>query len=337
MRGMVILVSLLFSIFGILYPAPAQAGVFDEIRSLWQGTAEASSSQSGKSVQTMPLLKPAMNIDPNPAKGGGEITIVDDEALLPDEGPLGTMADIEKPKNQSISIYVVREGDTLSGIAHMFGVTTNTIKWANDIPPSGTIRIGQTLTILPITGLKYTVKKGDTLASVAKQHGADADEVANYNNLEGALVAGVEIIIPNGEITAPSVKAVAKSAPSGGVSVASSGFFSNPLPGGRRTQGVHGYNGVDLAAPVGTPVVASAAGEIIIAKNNGGWNGGYGNYIVITHDNGTQTLYAHESSVIVGLGQRVVKGQVIGYVGQTGKATGPHVHFEIRGGPRNPF
>ena len=152
----------------MLYPAPTKAGILDEVRSLWQSKAEASSSQVTKSVQTMPLLKPAMNIDPNPAKGGGDVTIVDGEALVPEEGPAGTMADIEKPKNQSISIYVVREGDTLSGIANMFGVTTNTIKWANDIPPSGTVRIGQTLTILPVTGVKYTVKKGDTMASIAK-------------------------------------------------------------------------------------------------------------------------------------------------------------------------
>lgn len=319
-----------------LYPAHAQAGVLDEIRGLWQGKAEASSSQTTKSVQAMPLPRPAMNIDPNPAKGGGDVMIVDGAALLPAEGPSGTIADIEKPKNQSISIYVVREGDTLSGIAQMFGVTTNTIKWANNIPPSGTIRIGQTLTILPVTGVKYTVKKGDTLASVAKQFGGDADEIANFNGLE-SLAVGSEIIIPDGEMAvAAAPKGVAK-AVSTGNAASYAGYYMRPLTGGVRTQGVHGYNGVDLAASVGTPILASASGDVIVAKDDGAWNGGYGNYVVISHGNGSQTLYAHQSSVIVGLGQHVVQGQVIGYVGATGKATGPHVHFEIRNGPRNPF
>lgn len=333
--GYVPLAALLISLVigGMTYPSSAQAGVFDEIRGFWQGKAEASSFQ-GTSVQSMALPKPAMNIDPNPGKGGGDVTIVDSEALLPEEGPSGTMADIEKPKNQSISIYVVREGDTLSGIARMFGVSVNTIKWANDIPPSGTIRIGQTLTILPITSVKHTVKKGDTLESIAKHYKADATEIANYNQIEGTLVAGTEIIIPDGEIAAPPA---AKTKPSGaGASVATSGGYTNPVPGARRTQGIHGYNGVDLAAPIGTPILAAAAGEVIVARH-GGYNGGYGSYVVIRHTNGTQTLYAHMSAVNVGIGQSVGAGEVIGRVGSSGRSTGAHLHFEIRGGPRNPF
>lgn len=315
-------------------PAPAQAGILDEFRSILQSKADASSNSSSKSVQSMPLPKPAMNIDPNPAKGGGDIVIVDREAVVPEEGPAGTIADIERSKNSSISIYVVREGDTLTGIAKMFGVSPNTIKWANDLSAKGTIRVGQTLTILPVTGVKYTTKNGDTLTSIAKKFGADSDEIATFNALDSALVAGTEIIIPDGEIAAPPVsRSVARSS-AGATSYA--GYFLRPIAGGVRTQGVHGYNAVDLAAAVGTPVVASAAGEVIVAKE-GGWNGGYGSYVVIKHANGTQTLYGHESSVIVGVGQSVVQGQVIGYVGATGKATGPHVHFEIRGGPRNPF
>ena len=333
--------------FTLFYPAQTKAGVFDDVKSLWQGKAEASSSVVSKSVQTMPLPKPAMNIDPNPAKGGGDVIIVDDSALVAEEGPAGTIADIEKPKSSSISLYVVRPGDTLSGIARMFGVTANTIKWANDIPPSGTIRVGQTLTILPVTGVKYTVKKGDTLASVAKKFGSDATEITNYNGIEGDLAVGTEIIIPNGEIAAPPPvsKSVARSGGASSVLEAAkystsaeySGYYIAPLASYKKTQDIHGYNGVDLAAPAGSPILASATGNVIVAKNNGAWNGGYGNYVVIQHGNGTQTLYSHASSVIVGVGEHVIQGQVIGYEGQTGKATGPHVHFEIRGGPRNPF
>lgn len=323
-------------VLGMFYPSHAAALTLGDFQTFFRSKAEASVSQNrSPSVQAMPVLEASMS--PNPAKGGGDITIVDDEAVLPDEGPAGSILDIEKPKNSSISIYVVRPGDTLSQIANMFDVTINTIIWANNIPKSAGIKPGQTLTILPVTGVKYTVKKGDTLASVAKQYHGDAEEIAQYNGIKGTLVVGSQIIIPDGEVVAvaaaPKTKSAAVSS-SGTVSYA--GYYMRPIVGGIRTQGIHGYNGVDLAAPVGTPLLASAAGDVIVSKE-GGWNGGYGSYVVIRHDNGTQTLYSHASSVIVGIGQHVVQGQVIGYVGQTGKATGPHVHFEIRGGPRNPF
>ncbi len=293
-------------------------------------------------AQTMPLLQSNMVSAKELSKGGGDVTIVDDSALLPEEGPSGAGADIIRPKNSTISIYVVREGDTLSHIAEMFDVTVNTIVWANDLKRGSALKIGQTLTILPITGVKYTVKKGDTLASIAKALHADPGEIISYNDLPSEmLAAGDQIIVPNGEIAMPAPAPVpARSATaraSGGSTTSSySGFYMRPLVGGVRTQGVHGYNGVDLGAAAGTPFMASASGDVIVARATG-WNGGYGQYIVVRHDNGTQTLYAHANQIIVGVGQRVVQGQVIGYVGNTGRSTGPHLHFEIRGGPRNPF
>lgn len=300
-------------------------------------------SPAGANLQTLSLPKAAMNIDPNPSKGGGDVTIVDDSALLPDEGPSGTIADIVvRPKSSTISIYVVREDDTLSGIGEMFGVSANTILWANDLPKGSKLQIGQTLTILPVTGVKYTVKKGDTLATIAKAYHGDADEIANFNGIDdGPLSVGTEIIVPDGELAsvAPPARAssVKTSTPQvSGNAAQYAGYFLRPIVGGVRTQGIHGYNGVDIGAPVGTPILASASGEVIIAKGSG-WNGGYGQYVVIRHDNGTQSLYSHASSIIVGVGQRVVQGQVIAYVGATGRATGPHLHFEIRNGPRNPF
>jgi murein DD-endopeptidase MepM/ murein hydrolase activator NlpD len=81
--------------------------------------------------------------------------------------------------------------------------------------------------------------------------------------------------------------------------------------------------------------MASASGKVIVAKS-GGWNGGYGSYVVISHPNGTQTLYGHLSAVTVSVGDEVSQGQTIGRMGSTGKSTGVHLHFEIRGA-RNPF
>lgn len=328
------LVALLMTL-GVFYPYQAKAGILSEFRSFLNKAEAATSAGTNKTVQSMPLPKPAMNINPS-SKGGGDVIIVDDAALLPEEGPAGTIADIEKPKNSQISLYVVREGDTLSGIATMFDVSVNTIIWANDLPRNGSVRVGQTLTILPVTGVKYTVKKGDTLASIAKQFHGDAEEIAQYNGLEHGLTVGGQIIIPDGEVAAPAATPKAKATASVSGGSVSAGYYLRPVAGGTRTQGIHGYNGIDIGAAIGTPILASAAGEVIIARE-GGWNGGYGSYVVIRHGNGTQTLYAHASSVIVGVGQEVVQGQVIGYVGNSGKSTGPHLHFEIRGGPRNPF
>lgn len=326
-------------VIGFSLPAPVRASVFgDFITALIGVSAMEQTAPAGGNLQTMQLPKPAMNIDPSNSLGGGDITI-DDNALVPDEGPAGAGADIVKPKNSTISKYVVRPGDTLSAIAKMFDVSPNTILWANDLPKASSLQIGQTLTILPVTGLEYTVKKGDTLASIAKRYGADAQEVASYNGLdEGALVSGLEIIIPDGELPAPASsgakKVLSYVTPSGTPSQV--GYYMRPIAGGIRSQGIHGYNGVDLASPTGTPIFASAEGDVIVAKETG-WNGGYGSYVVVQHANGSQTLYSHASSVIVSLGQHVQQGQVIAYVGRTGKATGAHVHFEIRNGIRNPF
>ena len=336
----------ILTLAGVLIPASANAGVLNDIIESIRGdvkggmslfTHNTEGTQSMVSVQTLPLLKPAMNINPVAGKGGGDITIVDESALVPAEGPSGTVADIERAKNATISIYVVRQGDTLSEIAELFGVSVNTIVWANNISRASTLKVGQILTILPITGIKYTVKKGDTLASIAKKFDSDAVEISNFNGLGETLSAGLEIIIPNGEMPAPPAPAYAAvRTPATGTASEYAGYYLRPIVGGVRSQGIHGYNGIDIAAHVGTPILASASGDIIISKE-GGWNGGYGNYVVIRHANGTQTLYSHNSRNAVGIGEHVVQGQVIAYVGATGRTTGPHVHFEIRGGPRNPF
>ena len=112
-------------------------------------------------------------------------------------------------------------------------------------------------------------------------------------------------------------------------------YFLRPIIGGRRSRGIHGYNGVDLAEACGSAVLSSAEGSVIVARSSG-WNGGYGKYIVVAHPNGTQTLYAHLKEILVDIGQRVPRGLRIGDVGSTGNSTGCHVHFEVRGA-KNPF
>ncbi len=318
----------------------ASAGVLSLFSDLF--TEEVASADvikmSAHNSQNVPLLRAALNIDPNPAKGGGDIAIVGGTALLSEEGPSGTMADIESAHTGRISIYVVHEGDSLAGIAKMFGVSVNTIAWANDLKRGAALVPGQTLVILPISGVKHTVAKGDTLKSIAKKYQADLDEMLQFNGLAAdvRLAVGDEIIVPDGEILAPARSSSGIAAKVRGASGPEYlGYYGRPLVGGRKSQGLHGYNGVDLAAPVGTPILAAASGQVIVSRDYG-WNGGYGNYVVIQHDNGTQTLYAHNSSNIVYVGQHVFQGQVVGYVGSTGKSTGAHLHFEVRGA-KNPI
>jgi murein DD-endopeptidase MepM/ murein hydrolase activator NlpD len=105
-----------------------------------------------------------------------------------------------------------------------------------------------------------------------------------------------------------------------GVLTSSFGRRSHPILGTMR-----GHSGVDLAAPTGSPVYATGPGMVVSA----GWNGGYGLYVEIEHG-GTQSRYGHLSALAVSAGQMVPTGMVIGYVGATGQATGPHLHYEIR-------
>jgi len=259
-------------------------------------------------------------------------------------GLAGVPSNSTPPGN--ISVYVVRSGDTLSEIADMFSVSVNTIIWANNLSGAKDVHPGDTLVILPVSGVERTVEKGDTLKSLAKKYSSDANEIAEYNGLDPStlLTVGSTIIIPGGEISAP----MSNSASSGSSHHSSSepylggggpeqdGYYTNPLPGAILTQGIHGWNAVDLGAARGTPIRAAADGVVIVSRNCGAWNGGYGNYVVITHGNGTQTLYAHMSHTIVSSGETVSAGQTIGYVGMTGLTTGPHLHFEVRGAA-NPF
>ncbi len=320
----------------VAIPVSVHAGVFNSLVSFWKhAEAEEEVVLRSTAAYEAPVLSAAIHSDPQAAIGGGDV-LADDGSLI-STGIAGP-DDVDKSlTSDEISVYVVQPGDTASQIAEMFGVSINTIYWANDIT-NGVIKPGQTLVILPVNGVRHVVKESDTISSIAKKYGGDVDEILSYNQLASAndISVGDTVVIPNGEVkSAPKTASAAKPTSVSGASVSSGSYFSHPLPGARRTQGIHGHNGVDLGAPNGTPIRAAAAGEVIVSKSSG-WNGGYGNYVVIKHSNGTQTLYAHTSSNAVGVGAYVAQGEVIAYVGSTGKSTGSHLHFEVRGAA-NPF
>jgi murein DD-endopeptidase MepM/ murein hydrolase activator NlpD len=267
-----------------------------------------------------------------------------------------------------ITTYVVKSGDSISSIAAKFSISSNTLLWANDLTKKSLIKQGQKLTILPVSGIVHTVVKGDTLGGIAEKFDADIEEIISFNDLENikSVKIGMELIIPNGELPVEKEVVVKEKTIAKKVSVetkkqssetvetkkvsteknniekteldekpVSKSSFTHPIPGAILTQGAHGYNSIDFGAPVGTSVLAAASGTAIVAKSSG-YNGGYGKYIVIEHENGTQTLYAHLSEVLVEVGDKTNKSEKIALSGNTGRSTGPHLHFEVRGGT-NPW
>lgn len=236
-----------------------------------------------------------------------------------------------------IETYIVKEGDTAGGIAKRFGLNLTTLYWANNLTSRSYIRPGQELKIPPVDGIIYTAKKGDTVAGIAKTYGTKSDAILSYNRLgpNDKLSPGSVIIIPNGRPPAPPPApprtVIAPKVPS-----------PDSLPGGRflwpvvATASNNGryltqyfnwrHTGVDIDGDYSNPVVASEAGVIKIRQSG---RTGYGNQIVIDHENGILTRYAHLSKFSVEAGQRVERGQVIGIVGSTGRSTGTHLHYEI--------
>lgn len=311
-----------------IIPTRVSAGLF-------HSSVSASVSRS-ETLQTLPILQAKLSPMLLTSVGGPE-PVTDDDVL----SPSFSFYDLENvfvPERETVTTYTVQRGDTISAIAEEFGVSTNTIRWANNIPAKGTISVGQKLTILPITGVRHKVQRGDTISGIAKKYKADANEIADYNSLENGqgLIIGTTIIVPDGEITysQAQIATVAQKTGTGKQVItkqsAPSGYFIRPVKG-IKTQGFHGpFNAVDIGAPVGTPIVASAAGVVVVAKPSG-WNGGYGGLTIIQHDNGSQSLYAHQSKIFVSVGDQVSQGEHIGNVGNTGRSTGPHLHLEYRG------
>lgn len=320
-----------------LTPVSAQAGVISFLSGFFS-SAEAQVEEVEINSQNMALLQAVRSPNQSSTSTEEEMVIVDGAFLLSDNTQ--KITETKTADEDQISLYVVRKGDTLPAIAKMFGVSVNTIRWGNDIKGS-IITEGQKLVILPISGIQHTVKSGDTLQSITNKYKGNLDEVLQYNNLSknSKLAVGDVIMVPGGEAaTAPKVS-ISSGVTRKTVSYPTyEGYYMRPIVGGIKTQGLHDKYAVDLASSYGADILASAAGEVLIARGSG-WNGGYGLYVVIKHSNGTQTLYGHLSAVTVNTGDYVEQGQVIGKMGNTGRVNGPtgvHLHFEIRGA-RNPF
>ncbi len=248
-------------------------------------------------------------------------------------------------------------GDSIFGIAKDNNIKPETVLWANyetlnDSPDS--LRIGQVLNVPPVDGVFYQWQEGDTLEGVAADFEASTDDILTWpgNNLDlsnPVVEIGQYVLIPGGErefqqwiiptiARGSSGTAGIGSKSCGGGAVGGGGFI---WPAGNHFLSGNdywsGHLGIDIAGAEGSPVYAADTGVVTMAS--GGWNGGYGNVVMIDHGNGYATVYAHLNSINVGVCQSVGAGQTIGSIGNTGNSFGAHLHFEVRegGGFVNPW
>ena len=293
------------------------------------------------------------SVDSGNDLGGADLSATS-STLAPDDrvtidGPFGSDGTLLKPVSVDTSVadgkelmrtYRVRSGDTLTGIANRFDVSMMTVWWANKLKSKSDLKVGQILTIPPVSGVVVTVAPTDTLEALATTYAVDAADIIAINELDDpVLVVGQTLTIPGARSSAiatpkprPTAAATTKPrASSGGTTrppaTYSGGRFAWPVAGGYISQYFHyGHYGLDIAADRGTRVKAAGGGTVIFA----GWKSNGGGYQVwIAHGSGLYTTYNHMSSVSVGRGQGVSRGQQVGRVGATGNVTGPHLHFEV--------
>ncbi|MCB0216175.1 MAG: peptidoglycan DD-metalloendopeptidase family protein [Caldilineae bacterium] len=250
--------------------------------------------------------------------------------------------------------YRVSRGDTVTSIAARYGIEPIWLLFANpairDKPHE--LSVGEALTILPMKAVVHVVKEGDTIAEIAETYKSTPEEILSYeanglDSVDDTLVAGVEIVVPDGEmdIQIPSYRDLIVPRGAGGWAsanvlgsvVGSGSFYVGAY--GRITQGYHRWHhAVDIANGTGSPIYAVDGGVVKYA----GWYQWAGRAVIIDHGNGYESLYAHMNSIGVGPGETVQRGQVIGGIGCSygagGRCTGPHLHLEVRlnGAPQNP-
>lgn len=300
-------------------------------------------------------------------------------APLPDQQP-GTVAiarqinplTIQPVRSRDTVInYLVKRGDNLQSIAQRFGLDESTIIWSNARFYVNAMRVGMELTIPPVDGVYHSVQQPQTIQAIADQYAVDPYAIidAEYNGLfgtlpESMLPEGMHVVVPGGTGSTepiywdPGIEMAAGDVTSGGSSAAGYASFGGDDPGSCGRQPVQGgsppysasiwanysitqdfswsHGGIDLAVPPGTSVYAAGGGTVVFA----GWSSwGYGYAVVIAHGS-TMSIYGHLNGPLVACGQVVSAGQGIGVTGNTGRSSGPHLHFEIRGAdgkPVNPW
>jgi len=340
----------------VLEPAPTYGVVFHTVK-----PGESLVLLAGRYGSDVGAIKKISGIKKDVLQPGQELKI-----------PIEVKDEDEPRLPPGVQIYTVGKGDTLERIAKTYNLRIIDIVSANpDLASLDKLPLGAKLYIpTEGRGLLVSVGDGESLDVIAKRYGVTLEDLARTNDINDPLSVkpGDKLIIPGvaaqeamarleerrkeekrlaeerrKKLAAQRAARMRQVAYRGGTSTKG---FQWPLSHFRISAYYHDasyyrrfrrvHTGIDLAAPQGTPIYAAKAGVVTAA----GWSRvGYGYYVKINHGGGVETLYAHMSRIAVRSGQTVNKGALIGYVGRTGFATGPHLHFEVRIGGRtqNPW
>ena len=284
-------------------------------------------SGSGNESESLCAAELTHTVDPPSCESIWVTRMTEEEHL--EVWAMATDADVEWDEDESchlpsLLVHTVESGDNLWNLAVYYRTTIETINELNDLSNLHHLKLGTNLLIIQnARGTLHRVAEGEDLEAIAKKHEVDVAVILNTNDIDpdGALTVGEKLIVPTGPAKTPMETTLAARSNSG---------FIWPLRG-RITSGFgwrwgRMHNGIDIWARTGDPIAAARSGRVTFA----GWNGGYGNLIIISHGSGVETRYAHLSRINVSVGQQVASGQVIGRAGSTGFSTGPHLHFEIR-------
>ena len=234
----------------------------------------------------------------------------------------------EKPLIKRVTVHTVKSGETLWDIAHKHGLNIDSLIGANNISNMNSIKPGQEFKVLPIKGILYRVSPGENLASIASKFKIKTETIMKDNNLDNPsnLKIDQELILRGAK-------------PEFSYQDRLDQKFMYPI--NTRITSYYGprwgrmHEGIDFAAPMGSPIRAVSSGRVVYS----GWANGYGYVVIVEHQKGLRTLYAHNSKLLVRVGESVGRGEVISRSGNTGNSTGPHLHFEVQvnGRPENPL
>ncbi|HCX96327.1 hypothetical protein SPIROBIBN47_20041 [uncultured spirochete] len=220
--------------------------------------------------------------------------------------------------------YTVRRGDTLQTIARQFGLREDTIISANSLNSKTQLQVGKTLKIPNMNGVYHTVKRNESLSTISRAYGIEMVRIVDANNIaSSALRAGDRLFIPNAKLDSSVLRNFYGDTfiwPVRGPISSPFGYRTNPFSGERTY-----HAAIDIVVNRGTSVKATREGKVA----DTGYNAVFGNYVIIRHTDGYQSLYAHLDAILARKGARVNQGEVIGRSGNTGQSTGPHLHFSI--------
>jgi murein DD-endopeptidase MepM/ murein hydrolase activator NlpD len=242
--------------------------------------------------------------------------VIDTGALEPEE--------FSAPVPLLFFAHTLEKGDMIGNLAIKYGLNEGTLISLNSIRNTRAIQAGKQLKIPNQDGIIHKVSSGETLKSIAEKYEVRPEPLLSANELFSEKVnVGTSVFVPGAKMNEAMLQEINGDLfirPIRGRFTSAYGWRRSPISGVRSF-----HRGIDLAAPTGTPIGAGMAGRVTSV----GFSAVFGNYVIVSHHSNYRTLYAHMSSVKTRTGAYVSTGQTIGYVGNTGQSTGPHLHFEV--------